>query len=119
MTVRFEETLLLLLLGGEAWMTLGRWRYRPVGRRTNGQLDPGGKLDVVTAKSGLFFLFFFSNLFRLYPRLISKKKSLCQLPHHGRPSAYSVVLNVRRATRHLFDSEFDSVWLSANGLGEK
>jgi len=59
MTVRFEDTLLLLLLGGEAWMTLGRWRYRPFGRRTSGQLAPGGKLDVVTAKSGLFFLFFF------------------------------------------------------------
>jgi len=58
MTVRFEETLLLLLLGGEAWMTLGRWRYRPFGRRTNGQLAPGGKLDVVTAKSGLFFQIF-------------------------------------------------------------
>jgi len=80
MTVRFEETLLLLLLGGEAWMTLGRWRYRPVGRRTNGQLDPRGKLDVVTAKSGLFFLFFFSNLFRLYPRLISKKNRSVSRP---------------------------------------
>ena len=99
MTVRFEDTLLLLLLGGEAWMTLGRWRFRPFGRRTNGPLAPGGELDVVTAKSGLVFLCF-SNLFRLYPRLISKKKSLCQLPHHGRPSVISLFGRFKCSSRN-------------------